>query len=237
MKWVFPSARLRYSPVFQEEISEWFDIASLTDPEKENEGQREGLRESVEYVAGIVREEARELEERHGSSKGRVILGGISMGEAVSVHVLLYLLSQGDESVGGYFGWCGWLPFRGKIMQCVEVGKGVVERRSVEDVMARLRDFCSKKLGLPSLEATSEVQDDQRLTSVPVFLSHCTDDGVVSIGLGRQVKTFLIDVGLKVSWEEYERADHWIRREAMDVFEEFLDEKISRTSTTAIDSI
>ena len=37
IRWVFPGARVRYSPVFQEEISEWFDIASLVDTESESE--------------------------------------------------------------------------------------------------------------------------------------------------------------------------------------------------------
>ena len=228
IKWVFPSARVRYSTVFKTELSEWFDIASLTDTEKANETQKEGLVESVEYVRDLVKSEAEQLREKHGDAKGRVILGGISMGCATSVHVLLSLLASGDESVGGYFGWCGWLPFRRMLTERVSADEASVG--TAPGMVAKLTDFYSTDLGLPDVEGTSGGKDEQ-LSEVPVFLSHCTCDGTVAVELGREMKSALDQVGMKVSWAEYDSPTHWIKTpEAMDEFARFLDGKVSELS-------
>ncbi len=88
-------------------MHQWFDILSLTNPEKGWEGQVDGLRESVLETVRIVRDEAAVLDavdDERGYAKGetktktkrrgRIILGGISQGSATAVHVLLYLLSS-----------------------------------------------------------------------------------------------------------------------------------------------
>ncbi|KAF8545295.1 Alpha/Beta hydrolase protein [Trichophaea hybrida] len=64
----FPS--IRYS---LQEMNEWFDIASLDDPEKEWEWQVNGLKES----GGLVGE------------GGKVVLGGVSQGMATALIELL----------------------------------------------------------------------------------------------------------------------------------------------------
>lgn len=76
-KWVFPSSQERYLTCFQEEIHEWFDIYSLTDPSKREELQVEGLRDPVRFIQGIITEEARLVD------PSRLILLGLSQGCAM----------------------------------------------------------------------------------------------------------------------------------------------------------
>ena len=76
-KWVFPSSQERYSTVFQEELDEWFDVYSLSDPTKREDLQREGLHDSVEFLGRIVDKEAKLV------SADRVILLGLSQGCAI----------------------------------------------------------------------------------------------------------------------------------------------------------
>ena len=101
-KWIFPSAHERYSTVFQEEMQEWFDIYSLTEPDAEYGRQIDGLVESVNYIRDIVEQEMKIL------PANRIILGGISQGFAISAHVLFSL----STSIGGFFGLSGWIPLK-----------------------------------------------------------------------------------------------------------------------------
>ena len=225
VKWVFPSARVRYSSVFQEAISEWFDIASLVDIEKESERQAEGLAQSVAYITSIVEAEAALVKQGCGVSKGRVILGGISMGCAVSVHVLLYLLTTSNESLGGFFGWCGWLPFKTKLTELVMASRADADKPQC--ITNGLCQFYSEELGLATIEGEPDAEPADLLRRLPFFLSHCRDDGVVSVELGRQLRVLVASLVMQVNWTDYENGGHWIKSpEAMDQFEQFLEEKI-----------
>ncbi|KAK6360498.1 hypothetical protein TWF730_006638 [Orbilia blumenaviensis] len=102
VKWVFPSAKPRFSTVFQEEVTEWFDIYSLSDPSEKSELQIEGLREAVIFLGGLLDEEIAIL-----GNSDQVILGGISQGEATA----LALLFTRRYSLGGFVGFSGWMPF------------------------------------------------------------------------------------------------------------------------------
>ena len=75
-KWVFPSSQTRYSTVFQDELDEWFDIYSLTDPSAREELQIGGLRDSIEFIHRIISEEAKLV------TPERVVLLGLSQGSA-----------------------------------------------------------------------------------------------------------------------------------------------------------
>ncbi|KAI4256041.1 MAG: hypothetical protein LQ352_002273 [Teloschistes flavicans] len=104
-KWVFPSYQERYSTVFQEELDEWFDIYSLTDPAAREELQIEGLHDSVDFLRKVVSDEARIV------GNDRVILMGLSQGCATA---LMTLLASG-MNVAGFVGLNGWLPYRTQI--------------------------------------------------------------------------------------------------------------------------
>lgn len=132
-RWVFPTSRDRWSVVFEEDMSSWFDIKSLTNPyeEKDQDIQINGLRESTLHFLGIVE---REIQLLDGRSE-RVVLGGMSQGMATGLWGLLcspawiefgnnHNHNHGDNDTwntkkefgfGGFIGACGWLPFANRI--------------------------------------------------------------------------------------------------------------------------
>ena len=74
--------------MFQDELDEWFDIYSLTDPSTREELQIEGLHDSIEFIHGIISEEAKIV------TPENVILLGLSQGSATGK------LSQGLPYIG-----------------------------------------------------------------------------------------------------------------------------------------
>ena len=217
---------------FQQDISEWFDIASLTDTEFDNERQRKGLIESVRHVRRIVEEEVEILRQRHGREDGkkRVILGGISMGCATSVHVLMSMVADGNDCLAGWFGWCGWLPFSTRLVETVHPS---LESEAIEVVIERLREFYKHELVLQSAEPSGSLEASVRaLKETPVVLSHCNDDYTVDVKLGQQLKNFVTRLAMNVSWTEYPSGGHWIKSpQAMDDFERFLETQLESLKT------
>jgi predicted esterase len=116
VRWVFPTAKLRYSAQRdfefsnsslaealkgEEIISQWFDVWNITTPEDKEDLMIPGLKESIGKVLEIIKEEAQEI------PLERIILGGISQGCATAI---LTLLSSGmdfggllDGAVGSLF--------------------------------------------------------------------------------------------------------------------------------------
>src|ERR1700722_14119769 len=70
-KWVFPTSEDRYSTTFQENLTEWFDIRSLSDPELDFSLQIEGIKSSTTYLSKILRKESEIV------PSSRIVLGGI----------------------------------------------------------------------------------------------------------------------------------------------------------------
>jgi lysophospholipase II len=100
-KWVFPTSQTRFSTLFQEDISEWFDIYSLTDPTLREELQTEGLQQSVAFIRQLIDEEISAV----GGDALRIVLGGISQGCATAVRVML-----SSRRLGAFVGFCSWMP-------------------------------------------------------------------------------------------------------------------------------
>ena len=100
----------RFSTVFQEEVDEWFDIYSLTDPSKREELQVEGLRDSINFIQDIIKAEAKLVDPK------RLILPGLSQGCATGVLTLLG--SQGK--IGAFIGCIGRMPFAAHIEDLIE---------------------------------------------------------------------------------------------------------------------
>ncbi|RDL41286.1 uncharacterized protein BP5553_01265 [Venustampulla echinocandica] len=101
-KLIFPTALSRHSTVFQENMTEWFDIYSLTDPAAEASLQIDGLREGISYVQALVDAELKDLPAE------RLAIGGISQGAAVGVHALMGGVRR---RLGGFVGLSMWMPF------------------------------------------------------------------------------------------------------------------------------
>lgn len=84
-RWVFPSSATRYSTIFKENESAWFDIYSLENTNDRQDLQVDGLRESVIRILDILSDEI----ELVGGDPSRVFLGGISQGMATALFTLL----------------------------------------------------------------------------------------------------------------------------------------------------
>ncbi|EFJ19478.1 hypothetical protein SELMODRAFT_419214 [Selaginella moellendorffii] len=126
VRWVFPSAQTLWSSQFLEAMSAWFDAPSLTDISKNKHLQVPGLKSSVEFVRGVIQDEVARL----GGDAAKVVLGGISQGQATALHVLL----GGSHKLGGFVGASGWLPFADEVEELgslAEIQGGGVEETPV----------------------------------------------------------------------------------------------------------
>ncbi|KAF3093063.1 hypothetical protein TWF569_005902 [Orbilia oligospora] len=202
VKWVFPTAKPRFSTIFQEEATEWFDIYSLSDPSERSELQIEGLREAVLFLRDVIDEEIGILKD----SKS-VFLGGISQGEATG----LMLLLTGGYSLGGFMGFSGWMPFAQQI-----------QNETMTDSY-RIPGYLNSVLG-------TERETNGRIEyGMPILMGHGRDDACVDSALGSQARDILQNIGYKVEWCEYEGAEqegHWFKEpEGLDDIVRFLKEK------------
>ncbi|KAF2181622.1 hypothetical protein K469DRAFT_537125, partial [Zopfia rhizophila CBS 207.26] len=105
-KFIFPTAKWRRSSAFgRARLTQWFNIYSLKDPSQRQELQLEGFSESAVYIRSIISQEMETL------PPGKIILGGLSQGCAMSLLVLLSL----EFPLYAYISMSGWLPSRGDI--------------------------------------------------------------------------------------------------------------------------
>ncbi|KAK6504989.1 hypothetical protein TWF481_006922 [Arthrobotrys musiformis] len=213
VKWVFPTAKPRFSSVFQEEMTEWFDIYSLNDPSAKDELQIEGLREAVLFLKGLLDAEIAIV----GDSR-RVILGGISQGEATALMVLL----TGGYSLAGFVGFSGWIPFAHRIQN------GSLANSNSSTFRIRIAQDLNHLLQT-SWETRGNVG-----YNTPVLLGHGRDDAYVDFKLGSQVRDILRNLGYEVDWCEYEGAEqegHWFKEpEGLDDIVKFVKEKCALSS-------
>ncbi|XP_024533898.1 acyl-protein thioesterase 1 [Selaginella moellendorffii] len=110
-RWVFPSSGLLWSSSMEMERKQWLDAS----PRDSSESAQEipGLSSSVEYVLGLIEDEVQRL----GGRADRLVLGGLSQGQATS----LYALLRCEHRLGAYVGMSGWLPLAHKLDQGMTV--------------------------------------------------------------------------------------------------------------------
>jgi lysophospholipase II len=229
-KWVFPCAHPRFSTVFGEEVTEWFDVYSLADPSEEEEIQVEGLRESVAFIHGLI---ANEGEILGHSRRDRIILGGISQGCAVGITALL----SGLCGIGAFVGFNGWLPLMDSVKEALSKS-GQNQASFGKERCERLASSLRLKLGLQEemhstdagvmLGKPSEVPEPG-YRHTPIFLSHTVDDEVIDVALGKQMRNRLFGIVMhKVVWKEYEHGGHWIAEpEGFEDIVQFLSEIVA----------
>ena len=223
-RWVFPTAKLRYSAQRdfefsnssfaealkgEEIISQWFDVWDITTPEDKEDLMIPGLKESVGQILEIVKEEAQEI------PLERIILGGISQGYATAI---LTLLSSGMD-LGGFIGWCSWLPFQKKI-ECLPTGC----LKSKDDVAQHIRTILhmptgentKKNANIKNLEGalsplSLSATKTSSLTKTPIFMAHSRDDETVPFAQGKELGQTIEILGHDVIWKDYEDGGHWIQ--------------------------
>ncbi|CAH0056368.1 unnamed protein product [Clonostachys solani] len=205
-KWVFLSSPEVWDPVFQEDISAWFEAHYLTDVDARQDLQIPGIRQSVEYVLALLGQEIDALDGRAES----VFLGGISLGGAVGIWTFLCLWNAPvPRRIGGFFAVSTWLPFSKNISRVFN--KGENSRSELPSDNSESDAFVETMLSSAIAKAQ---QQNSSFLSIPVFLGHGSDDAYVDVNLGRQARDLLLKVGFEVEWKEYagaEQEGHWLK--------------------------
>lgn len=149
-KFIFPTASKRRARIFKRTpIHQWFDYWSLETPEKREELQIDGLRETSKYIHGLLKKEV----ELVGADN--VVLGGLSQGCAAS---LVALLLWDGEPLAGMVGMCGWLPYR-KMMENAFVEEKVKANAGEDeddDIFSRSCDEDEEEAGESSQGGNNE---------------------------------------------------------------------------------
>ena len=200
-RWVFPKSKIRPSARFGQDLSQWFDIWSTEDSHAEKQIQLEGLGESVQFVRQVIEIESKLVPLSH------IILCGISQGCATA---LCTLLCNG-RALGGFVGLCGWMSYEDEMRKSVDKLTALREMKGRWD-----RDF------------GGVLQDSHSATGLdalatPVFISHSRDDMVVPVQHGMAMSMALQELGMQVTWKEYESGGHWVQEpQGVDDLVEFM---------------
>ena len=271
VKFIFPTAKKRRSTALKRvKINQWFDNFSLEDPSERPELQYEGLKETSEVIHRLVRQEAASLAE----GLRNVIIGGLSQGCAMALICLLSFNGNcgdadpiaassegistsrsGKQSLGGFIGMSGWLPFAQDIVSAAlptlrggeggdedpfsvsPVSQDLPEFLDVdESILARqlrVADFVRDIVDLAPLQRDREGQREEngtstdRLYHTPCFLGHGTADEKVSFHLGKESRDTLEHLGLNVIWKQYDEFGHWYKvPDELDDIACFLEENV-----------
>lgn len=177
-KWVFPEAPKRKCANLPNVWNQWFDVWNVSNFAENEQLQAEGLREVVPKIRDILANEANLLNGRWD----KVILMGISMGSATSVHTLFNLdIPTTDKRLGAFIGFSGRCPFASQTL-----------------------DEIRMTLQVPSSPTHSDV-----IKNTPMLLEHCLDDPLVLVDWGRKQYEILKGFGASVAWREYKTGGHW----------------------------
>ncbi|KAF2831513.1 alpha/beta-hydrolase [Ophiobolus disseminans] len=185
-KFIFPTAPLRRAAAFnRSSIHQWFDNWSLTEPEVKQHLQVPGLRETTQYLHGLLREEIALV------GMGNVVLMGLSQGAASSLIAAMLWEGQEDEDGNGED-----MFDRGE----GDDGGGTRFERAVR--------WLREELDVEN-EGSGCVGEMPAMQSMPVFIGHGTDDEKVPVRFGKMAAEFLAGLDVGVEWKEYEALGHW----------------------------
>ncbi|KAK7982144.1 lysophospholipase II [Apiospora saccharicola] len=174
VKWIFPGAPVTRSARFDADMSQWFDMWSVEDPEERPEIQRSGLWQSVDQILSVVREEA------SGVPRGRIFLCGISQGFATAI---ASLFAEGQGGFAGMVGLCSWMPFA---TPAEESSKGDDHDDASNSFFSHLQAIFTATSNPPTARVHVEA-----MRRTPMLIAHCLDDEVVPVQDGRRLKDFL----------------------------------------------
>ncbi|KAI9756964.1 MAG: hypothetical protein M4579_003622, partial [Chaenotheca gracillima] len=226
-KFVFPTASKRRATIYKRTpINQWFDNWSLEHPNDREELQFEGLRESSQYIHGLLREEIDAVGAQN------VVLGGLSQGCAAS---LVALLTWDGPPLAAAVGMCGWLPLR-RLLESRATGQSIdgdpddelsddledednpfaTDDDNDQTENPRLEPFQHAIASLhEELDMVYDSSSSIPLQSTKVFLGHGTEDDRVSLTLGQEATRCLRALRGNVQWHEYSGLGHWYSGEML----------------------
>lgn len=214
-KFVFPTAPLMRATKYRRSLlHQWYDGSGDWEPEALG-----NMRESVEHVHGLVREEVRLL----GGDASRVVLGGFSQGCAMAT--ISFLLWEGD-ALGAIVGMSGFIPFNSYMTDLLEGGS--LDDDGSADGFVFGADSSSESDELdgqgsdaetPLLQAIKALREEVELPDAgaqsplsfletPVFLGHGTEDPEVDYRHGYLSANLLEKMGIKVEFHTYKKLQH-----------------------------
>ncbi len=188
VRWVFPRAPVLRSERFDEDMSQWFDIWSVEDPDSRPELQQPGLRASISMVLDIIRAEEALV------SRTNIFLAGISQGFATAIAAFF----AGGQGLAGLVGLCSWMPQASRSTKAI-----VADGPGADGTLAALQ-----KLYYDAGDSLALSPAVVRTT--PVLLGHSSDDDVVPVENGRRLRDTLELLLDSVEWHEYDTGGHWL---------------------------
>lgn len=198
-RWVFPKAPVLCSLRFGVNMSQWFDMWSVEDPEEQAELQSDGLSQSTQGILEIIKTEEIFV------PRNRIFLGGISQGFATA---LVTFLVEGQGGFAGLIGLCSWLPFASNIEDQISTRSSSEEdHQSQDSTFAALRAIFLSEVDNNRLW---QPQSLSHIKQTSIFLGHSLDDGVVPIENARRMSGILTNLGLSVEWRIYADGGHWL---------------------------
>lgn len=228
-RFIFPNAaRRRATAMKRSLLNMWFDIVRLQDPEYRKETQIQGLQESATQLVPLIQAEVDKV------GAANVILGGISNGSAMSMALLLAL--GPGMGLGGYIGFCSYMPFQKDVLEVV-----TEKARGVEDDDPFVQDEDESIEKTPAVLAAEYVGDlldintstsiaDPGLSSTPttpVFLGHGALDEKKPPAIGEAAADTLRAAGHDVTWKLYSELGHWYQvPEGIDDMVDFIRAKV-----------
>lgn len=145
----------------------------------------------------------------------------------------------GEDVLGGFIGMSGWLPFAQDIASAAlstlqdydegnddpfsepRVSQELADAFEVDESLLarqlRAANFVRDIVDLAPLQQALDGQGNESQTSnarlyhMPCFLGHGTADEKVSFRLGEESRDTLQQLGLNVTWKQYEEFGHWYK--------------------------
>ncbi|KAK6516967.1 hypothetical protein TWF506_006847 [Arthrobotrys conoides] len=193
-KFLFPTAlkrrleRLGSNVVF----NQWFDMDSLEITDYYDDGQVEGVKESTDYIHGLIKAEI-----EAGIPPEKIVVMGISQGCATgAVAVMRY-----PARLGAFVGISGWLPFITEIENILRQ-EAEEEERDATAVLG----YIEKRLGSDKEVVRENVME---MLKTPVFIGHGVGDTKILPKCGERLRDVMKGVKFEeVVWATY-RVGHW----------------------------
>ncbi len=249
-KFIFPTASARRATIYKrKEIHQWFDNWHLEAPTEREELQIDGLRETSLFVHELLKTEIAVVGAKN------VVLGGLSQGCAAA---LVSMSLWEAEPLAAMFGMCGWLPFRKRMQDIVDLatGSGDGTENEADPFEQDGKSPCTWFMTDPAKPSFDEDVDLAKLSPVqqalgflrdeldfprmgeslpfqqtPTFLGHGTEDDRVPISLGREAECYIRTLGGNTHFSAYEGLGHWYSSELLRDVVRFVEEALKPSPT------